>query len=155
MPQANRSLRLFNMYLNTRTLSPLALWFSRRADAAQPASQRSQAKATAETPTAPETPRNSTAADLQAARTPPRRTAMPSIPPTTNPRGEIIFSTHVSAAFRQGYERYRAAFERKRREKLNAQSLSKQSRLIRWLRALRGDSGAPSDKVSEKRHHKQ
>ena len=42
---------------------------------------------------------------------------MPSIQPTTNPRGELIFSSRVSRTFREAYERYRAAFERKRDER--------------------------------------
>ena len=42
---------------------------------------------------------------------------MPSIPPTTNPRGELIFSSRVDRSFREAYERYRTAFERKRDER--------------------------------------
>ncbi|WVO23339.1 uncharacterized protein IAS62_004689 [Cryptococcus decagattii] len=42
---------------------------------------------------------------------------MAQIPPSTNPRGELIFSSRVDRAFREGYERYRAAFERRREEK--------------------------------------
>lgn len=48
-----------------------------------------------------------------------RRMHIPAIPPTLNPRGELIFSLKVTAPFREGYERYRAAFERRRREKLD------------------------------------
>lgn len=47
-----------------------------------------------------------------------RRLAIPTIPPSSNPRGELIFGSKVSPTFREGYERYRAAFERRRREKL-------------------------------------
>lgn len=39
------------------------------------------------------------------------------IPPPTNPRGELIFNSRVDKAFREGYERYRAAFERVREER--------------------------------------
>jgi hypothetical protein len=39
------------------------------------------------------------------------------IPPTNNPRGELIFSSRVHPGFRESYERYRAAFERKREER--------------------------------------
>lgn len=39
---------------------------------------------------------------------------IPSIPPSSNPRGELIFSSRVHAAFREGYERYRDSYERKR-----------------------------------------
>ncbi|KAF7330087.1 hypothetical protein MKEN_00273100 [Mycena kentingensis (nom. inval.)] len=39
---------------------------------------------------------------------------IPPMPPTTNPRGELRFSSRVDRAFRDGYERYRANFERRR-----------------------------------------
>ena len=42
------------------------------------------------------------------------------IGPAANPRGELIFNSRVSAIFREGYERYRSAFERRRSEKLEA-----------------------------------
>lgn len=41
---------------------------------------------------------------------------IPPIPPSANPRGKLIFSSRVDHAFREAYERYRAAFERKRKE---------------------------------------
>ena len=44
-------------------------------------------------------------------------TVMGQIPPTANPRGELIFSSRVDKTFKEGYERYRAAFERRREEK--------------------------------------
>lgn len=72
VPQANRSLRNFNMYLNTRTTRRTTL------------------------------------------------SSSSSIPPAQNSRGELIFSSKVSPEFRQGYERYRAAFERRRAEKIAA-----------------------------------
>ncbi|KAJ9474701.1 F-box domain-containing protein [Pseudozyma hubeiensis] len=75
VPQANRSLRNFNMYLNTRA--------------------------------------NRTAALSSG-------TSTSSIPPAQNTRGELIFSSRVSPEFREGYEKYRAAFERRRAEKIAA-----------------------------------
>lgn len=42
---------------------------------------------------------------------------IPTIPPTTNPRGELIFSSRVDRAFRDGYAKYRAAFERRREQR--------------------------------------
>lgn len=45
---------------------------------------------------------------------------IPSIPPAMNPRGELIFSSRVDKTFRESYERYRAAFERRREEKESA-----------------------------------
>ncbi|OCF34473.1 hypothetical protein I316_03988 [Kwoniella heveanensis BCC8398] len=47
---------------------------------------------------------------------------MATIPPSSNPRGELIFSSRVDKAFREGYERYRAAFERRREEKAREES---------------------------------
>lgn len=52
-----------------------------------------------------------------AIRRPSTNTIMATIPPSTNPRGELIFSSRVDKGFREGYERYRAAFERRREEK--------------------------------------
>ncbi|KAJ6624730.1 hypothetical protein B0H10DRAFT_717105 [Mycena sp. CBHHK59/15] len=43
---------------------------------------------------------------------------IPPIPPTTNPRGELRFSSRVDRSFREGYERYRANFERKRAQQM-------------------------------------
>lgn len=72
-----------------------------------------------------------------------RRLHIPTIPPSMNPRGELIFSSKVSWTFRDGYERYRAAFERRRREKLQERSRSGWRRWYRplfdaivWLRAF-------------------
>ena len=39
------------------------------------------------------------------------------IPPASNPRGELIFSSRVDRTFRDSYERYRNAFERRREER--------------------------------------
>lgn len=50
-------------------------------------------------------------------RRPSSNTIMATIPPSSNPRGELIFSSRVDKGFREGYERYRAAFERRREEK--------------------------------------
>lgn len=44
-------------------------------------------------------------------------TVMAQIPPSANPRGELIFSSRVDRSFREGYERYRTAFEKRREEK--------------------------------------
>jgi hypothetical protein len=47
---------------------------------------------------------------------PPHRHGVPlaPIPPTSNPRGELIFSSRVPASFTAAYVRHRAAFERRR-----------------------------------------
>lgn len=39
---------------------------------------------------------------------------IPHIPPSSNPRGELIFSSRVHAPFREAYERYRENYEKKR-----------------------------------------
>jgi hypothetical protein len=44
-------------------------------------------------------------------------TVMATMPLSSNPRGELIFSSRVDKTFKEGYERYRAAFERRREEK--------------------------------------
>ncbi|GAA5978163.1 hypothetical protein JCM5350_007418 [Sporobolomyces pararoseus] len=41
---------------------------------------------------------------------------IPPIPPAQNPRGELIFSNRVNPSFREGYERYRGEWERRRKE---------------------------------------
>lgn len=46
---------------------------------------------------------------------------IPTIPPAANPRGELIFSSKVDKSFREGYERYRATFERRREDKERAE----------------------------------
>jgi len=90
VPHANRALRSFNMHLNMRTPPPASFLFSRP---------------TSPTP-APVPPRSPT-----------NRRPIPPMPPTSNPRGELIFSSRVDRGFRDAYERYRAAFERRREER--------------------------------------
>lgn len=62
----------------------------------------------------------------------PSATIMAQIPPTTNPRGELIFSGRVDRAFREGYERYRAAFERRRVEKEREHNRMRWGKLGAW-----------------------
>jgi Spo7-like protein len=108
VPHANRALRSFNMYLNMRQAphrslyNPLSYLFPR------PFSphDRSTTPNRARSPSPTQLGRRSSSA-----------VPMPSIPPTTNPRGELIFSSRVDRSFREAYERYRAAFERKRDER--------------------------------------
>ena len=70
-------------------------------------------------------------------RRPSSNTIMATIPPSSNPRGELIFSSRVDKGFKEGYERYRAAFERRREEK------SREERGKRW-KSLWGRVGSPS-----------
>ncbi|KAF8523670.1 Spo7-like protein-domain-containing protein [Gautieria morchelliformis] len=104
VPHANRALRSFNVYLNVRSpplrssLNPFSYFFPR-----SPLTTPQQLPNAA--------PR---------ASSPRRAPAIPPIPPTSNPRGELIFSSRVEPSFRESYERYRGAFERKREEQKRA-----------------------------------
>ncbi|KAG1855647.1 hypothetical protein DFJ58DRAFT_785864 [Suillus subalutaceus] len=98
VPHANKALRNFNMYLNVRrpplrsafSISPFPFVFHRP----------TQSRAPSPTPR----PSNAPA-------------PMAPIPPANSPRGELIFSSRVDRGFRESYERYRAAFERRRDER--------------------------------------
>ncbi|KAF4612795.1 hypothetical protein D9613_011746 [Agrocybe pediades] len=110
VPHANRALRSFNMYLNVRKpplrskfyWNPLSFFFP-----------RPEENVTSSRPVSPTT------------RTRPRSSSttrpINTIPPATNPRGELIFSSRVDKNFRESYERYRAMFERRRKEKADAE----------------------------------
>ncbi|KAK7042201.1 sporulation-specific protein spo7 [Favolaschia claudopus] len=132
VPHANRALRSFNMYLNVRKpplrskipLNPLGFFFSRPVEEPPSPSSTSSSRASSSststsTPAPPAIGSTSTTLPI------------PPIPPTTNPRGELRFSSRVDRTFREGYERYRAGFERKRahQEALKAQA---NSWLGRW-----------------------
>ncbi|KAI9569184.1 hypothetical protein HD554DRAFT_621126 [Boletus coccyginus] len=107
VPHANKALRSLNMYLNVRrpplrskfSLNPIALLLPRPAPSLESAS-RSLTRASPSSPT-----------DRSAS------VPIAPIPPAANPRGELIFSSRVDRSFRESYERYRAAFERKRQER--------------------------------------
>ncbi|EIN13818.1 hypothetical protein PUNSTDRAFT_56786 [Punctularia strigosozonata HHB-11173 SS5] len=128
VPHANKALRSFNMYLNVRQpplrskyplkalLTPFSVFFSANPDPT--------------TPTSPRTPRRSPSPSPLSARSPSSARPITSIPPSTNPRGELIFSSRVAPAFREGYERYRSAFERKRAERA---SLMRANTWLGWL----------------------
>lgn len=47
----------------------------------------------------------------------PSSVPIPTIPPSNNPRGELIFSSKVDRGFRDSYDKYRSAFERRREER--------------------------------------
>ncbi|ETW77074.1 hypothetical protein HETIRDRAFT_105720 [Heterobasidion irregulare TC 32-1] len=108
VPHANRALRNFNMYLNMRAaprasmLSPLSFLLARPAPFSV-------------TPSSPRTPSPTRLGKRSSSAIP-----IPSIPPSNNPRGELIFSSKVDRSFRESYERYRSAFERKRVERERA-----------------------------------
>ncbi|KAG7535899.1 hypothetical protein FFLO_03645 [Filobasidium floriforme] len=58
---------------------------------------------------------------------------IPPIPPTQNPRGELIFSSRIPPHFKEGYERYRAAFERRRGEKIREERWRRSWFFVRWF----------------------
>ncbi|WFD45046.1 hypothetical protein MPSI1_003723 [Malassezia psittaci] len=120
VPQANRALGTFNMYLNMRTATtpsgwvmPFQFWRS-----------VGVSNNTVTPDTVPPATSDKSFVRRSGRRIFRRRNLVDSIPPTRNERGEIMFSSRVSANFREGYERYRNAFERKRREKLQTQQYS-------------------------------
>ncbi|KZO99421.1 hypothetical protein CALVIDRAFT_561281 [Calocera viscosa TUFC12733] len=105
VPSANRALRSFNMYFNIRSPSmfpyPLSLLFQ-----PPPAA-----------PSHPSTPATLTIPSLQ----PSSRSPLQPLPPSSNPRGELIFSSRIPPSFRDAYESYRAGFERRRAKRSQAQ----------------------------------
>ncbi|KAI5480580.1 hypothetical protein MNV49_000276 [Pseudohyphozyma bogoriensis] len=155
VPQANRALRPFNIYLNTRKPPWFNFSFLRSAPTpptppphtitSPPLSRRTSASSTASNssigarslrrsspppsspqldaptpilrPASPPLDQNSPVTRSISPSPPPpvaRGVPLAPIPPATSPRGEIIFSSRVSAAFREGYERYRGEYERRR-----------------------------------------
>lgn len=117
VPHANRALRSFNMYLNVRkpplrskfNFNPLAFFFPRPEETASSTSSSLRSPS----PTSSRVPEASTSRSRSSSTSLP----IPSIPPAVNPRGELIFSSRVDRSFRDSYERYRAAFERRREER--------------------------------------
>ncbi|KAJ7216384.1 hypothetical protein GGX14DRAFT_533817 [Mycena pura] len=106
VPHANRALRSFNMYLNVRKpslrstirLNPLSFFF--------PHAVEESPSANSSTPSRSPSPARMASTSTSV--------TIPPMPPTTNPRGELRFSSRVDRTFRDGYERYRANFERRR-----------------------------------------
>ncbi|KAF8839460.1 hypothetical protein BDN67DRAFT_970056 [Paxillus ammoniavirescens] len=118
IPHANKALRSFNMYLNVRkpplrskfSLNPFSLLFPRP----QPPLEAGNRSPPRSSPTD-------------------RSISVPisPIPPAANPRGELIFSSRVDRSFRESYDRYRAAFERKREERERSAAMKT---WLGWLR---------------------
>lgn len=108
VPHANKALRSFNMYLNVRKppllWSPFSFFFPR-----------------------PETTTSTVFISKRSTNPVP----ISGIPPASNPRGELIFSSRIDKTFRESYERYRSAFERKREERERLQG-SWSSKLLFW-----------------------
>lgn len=139
VPHANKSLRAFNIYLNVRKpplhekflWNPLSFFFPRpnpqpptspipRSRTGTPRSSRSPSPA-------PDANINNISSSSSSRRSGSSINSLSTapvpispIPPATNPRGELIFSSRIDKSFREPYERYRAAFERRREEKERA-----------------------------------
>ncbi|KAI0364117.1 hypothetical protein BV20DRAFT_1061219 [Pilatotrama ljubarskyi] len=113
VPHANRALRNFNMYLNMRQpplrsklpFNPFAFLFARPSPPTSPSSSTS----TVRRARSPSPGRGSARRSSSVPIAP--------IPPASNPRGELIFSSRVDRSFRESYERYRAQFERRKEER--------------------------------------
>jgi hypothetical protein len=109
VPHANKALRSFNMYFNVRKpplrsklpINPFSFLFPRP----PPFETRSTS------PSRTETPPHALLNTSEATPVP-----LAPIPPATNRRGELIFSSRVDKSFRESYTRHRAAFERRREE---------------------------------------
>ncbi|ORX41234.1 Spo7-like protein-domain-containing protein [Kockovaella imperatae] len=118
---SNRGLRQLNMHLNMRRQRPplpaFLPEFLRPAPVIKPPSHL------------PSKPFNGST--IASRRPSHNATVMAQIPPSSNPRGELIFSSRVDKGFREGYERYRAAFERRREEK--AREEARRNRKL-WFR---------------------
>ncbi|KAI0088385.1 hypothetical protein BDY19DRAFT_891474 [Irpex rosettiformis] len=122
VPHANRALRSFNMYLNVRQLplrsklpfNPFGFLFPRTSPSTSPV--------TSPTSSSPPTLLSGSRRSPSPQRLSKRNSSVPiaPIPPSRNPRGELIFSSRVDRSFRDSYERYRNAFERKREERERA-----------------------------------
>jgi Spo7-like protein len=123
VPHANRALRSFNMFLNVRRpplrskfyWNPLSFFFPRPVEPSHSSS-----------PLLTNHRLRSTSTTLP----------IPPIPPAANPRGELIFSSRIDKNFRESYERYRSAFERKREVKeYNERQKKWYGKLLFWERA--------------------
>nr|AOR51705.1 sporulation-specific protein spo7 [Phaffia rhodozyma] len=118
VPHANRALRSLNMHLNMRVSpKPLIPYIPFPLSLLVPSSLSSSA-----TSPSPRSPSISptmlpSSSKSQKPASGPNPKPIPAIPPTKNPRGELIFSSRVDRVFRDGYERYRALFEKKREER--------------------------------------
>ncbi|KAI0795606.1 Spo7-like protein-domain-containing protein [Abortiporus biennis] len=126
VPHANRALRNFNMYLNVRKpplqsklpFNPFTWLFPRTPSSSPSAPPSPSLSSRRRSPSPTRISKRSSSVPI------------PPIPPSSNPRGELIFSSRVDRAFRDGYDRYRATFERKRDAREKA---AYQATWIGWL----------------------
>lgn len=130
VPHANRALRSFNMYLNVRTQSTTPLrsafpfFFSESTATSTTSQGTSKADPYGRDPTGP-------------------YPIIPPIPPSQNPRGELIFSSRVEKSFRERYEYYREGFEKRRASPASPTG----SKFLEWL-GIKCREGSTSTTVS-------
>ena len=129
VPHANRALRSFNMYLNVRTqpTNPLRSLFP-----------FAFSDSTSNTTT-----QGTGKADLYGRNPIGPYPIIPPIPPSQNPRGELIFSSRVEVNFRERYEFYREGFEKRRASPPSPTG----SRFLEWL-GIKRREGSTSTTVS-------
>ncbi|KAF9078378.1 hypothetical protein BDP27DRAFT_1356266 [Rhodocollybia butyracea] len=161
VPHANKALRSLNIYLNVRrpplrskfqfrSWNPLSFFFPRPQQNTSPdhspspsvstlrSSSRSTTSSGTGTPRSSRSPSPNPDNPGRGPRTSGRNnktsTMIPisPIPPSSNPRGELIFSSRIDRSFRESYERYRAAFERRREER------EREMRNARWRHKIWG-----------------
>lgn len=154
VPQANRALRPFNIYLNTRAKPRFSSFTSYFRTAppptpsppstSAPLSRRTSASSSHSFRSARgnRSPPGSPSASPPPPSTATRGVPLAPIPPASNPRGELIFSSRVSASFREGYERYRGEWEKRRM----AHEVAGKQGWWKWIKS----SGSSSESGSEK-----
>ncbi|KAH8102256.1 Spo7-like protein-domain-containing protein [Cristinia sonorae] len=126
VPHANRALRNFNMYLNVRQpplrsklpFNPFSFLFPRTSPSILSSAPSPTSSSRRRSPSPHRPSKRSSSVPI------------PPIPPTSNPRGELIFSSRVDRSFREGYDRHRTTFERMRMDK---ERIAYQSTRIGWL----------------------
>ena len=100
------------MHLNTKTSTYPFSWLSRDASI-----RARSGRAQGSSPSSP-TRTGSTSSDkLDRPTSPSNRQPLQALPPASNPRGELSFSSKVDPQFRDGYERFRSEWERRRQDK--------------------------------------
>lgn len=128
VPQANRALRYFNIYLNTKrpprkwSLNPLNLF--RSSAALSSSTSTSPTPGLARVPSSsglrtsrsrsPQSSSSSSSSSSFSAISSRNPVPLAPLPPANNPRGELIFSSKVSQHYRDGYDKYRSDWERRR-----------------------------------------
>ncbi|XP_006455462.1 hypothetical protein AGABI2DRAFT_187784 [Agaricus bisporus var. bisporus H97] len=144
VPHTNRALRAFNMFFNTRQpplrskflSNPLSFFFPRPNEITKPISSRSPSPSSPQIES-PSTSSTSSSTSTSRPRSQSSSRPIHSIPPARNSRGEIIFSRRVSKEYQEGYDRYRANFEKKREEVLRLIKAQKSLERWRWWYKLR------------------